>query len=469
MSSGWVQRTKKTMKAHGPLADWCDANLSPRFAKKVAALVAKGDATHRVVDILKEFRGKSKVLSSAQRIAVQAQLDGAGPRSSSEASLRTTAPPRQRTPAAGPAAGQRRGAGDASDVAALRAEVAALKAKAAARAGPSEGQPSRRARRTARRVDGTRTEPAAMPVDAEGVTPTPAGWQCARCERPNIPSANQCKVCATKKMAASADTTGQAARSEAQIATETAELQKLIDGLVGSGLSQSKSTLSVIAELRARLEGLSASAAPAPVLDDTARLGAAQSAVDSTMACVDKYTGRIDALNSRLSELQLDLEALQRLRADALRQQLEAEKALAVVRQDVGARAVAPGHTAAAEPAPQGTDSYSAHHAMARAVCARRLEALNNPDSDVLSEIRSQLEATGGPDLTSTVAKMVAGYVTLMQQELTEDPPAMATTASAVPTAPLKPPPARHTGAAAMGCADGDAQLPARSPVKLAA
>ena len=45
----------------------------------------------------------------------------------------------------------------------------------------------------------------------------------------------------------------------------------------------------------------------------------------------------------------------------------------------------------------------------------------------------------------------------------------MTTAESATPTAPLKAPPARHAAAAAMSCADGDAQLPARSPVKLAA
>ena len=469
MSSGWVQQAKKTKKSHGPLADWCDANLSPRFARRVAALVAKGDATPRVVDILKEFRGKNKVLSSAQRIAVEAQLDGAGPWSSSEASLRTAAPPRHRAPAVGPAVGQRRGADRTSGMAlkAAHAEIAAL--KAAALPGPTEGQPSRRARRAARRVNGTGAEPAAMPVDADGDLPTPAGWQCARCERPHPQTARQCRVCATKKVTTSAGTAGQAARSEAQTAADAAEVQNLIDRLAGCGLSQTKSTLTVMAELRARLEGMTASPAPAPVLDDTARLGAAQSAVDSTEAVVLKFTDRIDAMNSRLSELQLDLEALQRVRADALQQQMEAEKALAVVQQEVGSRAAAPGHAVVAEPAAQGTDSLSAHRAKTHAAFAGRLAALNDPDSLVQIQIRSQLEEAGGPDHTAVVAKMCAMLITTVLQELAEDAPTTASTASAVPAAPLKAQPAKHVSAAATSGVGGNAQLPARQPVKLAA
>ena len=96
-------------------------------------------------------------------------------------------------------------------------------------------------------------------------------------------------------------------------------MRKLITTLTGSGLCQSKSALSTIAELQARLEGLSTPAAPAPVLDDTARLGAAQKAVDSTMARVAKYTESMDGLNNRMKEMQLDVEAVQRVRADALR------------------------------------------------------------------------------------------------------------------------------------------------------
>ena len=181
MSGGWKQQAKETRKSQSPLAGWCDANLSLPFARRLALLVSKNEALPHVVGILKEFRGKGEVLNSAQRIAVEAQLKGAGPWSGSEATLRAAAPRRQRAPAAGPAAGQRRGAGNTSEMAALRAELATL--KAAALAGPAEGQPSRRARRASRRVNGASTGPATVPVEAEGDVPAPAGWQCTLCER----------------------------------------------------------------------------------------------------------------------------------------------------------------------------------------------------------------------------------------------------------------------------------------------
>ena len=103
------------------------------------------------------------------------------------------------------------------------------------------------------------------------------------------------------------------------------------------------------------------------------------------------------------------------------------------------------------------------------AVFAQRLEAWNSPDSGVQQQFRNKLAETGEPDLATAAAKVFAMYLETMQQELIEDAPATATAASALPTASVKAPPARHAGAAAMGCADGDTQLPARSPVKLAA
>ena len=65
--------------------------------------------------------------------------------------------------------------------------------------------------------------------------------------------------------------------------------------------------------------------------------------------------------------------------------------------------------------------------------------------------------------------KIIMQFVSPMQQELAENAPATAATAPASPTVPLRTQAARHVGAAAMSGADGDAQLPARPPVKLAA
>ena len=106
---------------------------------------------------------------------------------------------------------------------------------------------------------------------------------------------------------------------------------------------------------------------------------------------------------------------------------------------------------------------------MTHAAFAGRLAALNDPDSLVQTQIRSQLEEAGGPDHTAVVAKMCAMLITTVLQELAEDAPTTASTASAVPAAPLKAQPAKHVSAAATSGVGGYAQLPARQPVKLAA
>ena len=51
--SAWKQKVKK--KPNSTLADWCDANLSSPVGAKIAGLVAKSEATSRVVGILKIY------------------------------------------------------------------------------------------------------------------------------------------------------------------------------------------------------------------------------------------------------------------------------------------------------------------------------------------------------------------------------------------------------------------------------
>ena len=349
MSGGWKQQAKKQRKPTGTLTDWCDANLPSTIGARVALLVSKNEASPRVVGILKSYRTRSEVLSNVQRRGLEAELKGAGSWSGGEAPSRRTAAPRQRAPAAGAAAGQRHGTDRASDMAALRAENASLKAAAAA--GPAEDQPSRRARRAARRVTFADTEPAALPVEVDGESPAAAGWQCAVCGRSHAQLARQCRICATKRVPTPMAATDPAVRAEAVPTVAAADLQRLIAGLTGCGQGQTTAMLTTVAELQARLDDLLKPAAPAPVPDETARLRAGQNAVKAAVARVAALTDKTTGLNARLAELQLDAVALQRSLADAQRQQVEAEKALAVVRQAVGAQAPAPGHAASAEPA----------------------------------------------------------------------------------------------------------------------
>ena len=487
---GW--QGKKTRVSAPPLATWADNN---GLSKRLACLISDGEATQLVIEIVKKFRAThGATITSVAKAKMLRELDAAGQwsKSGKTAASQQAAPARRRAAFSGDAAKDSRsyaavaaGAGANRAEAALRQELqamrkananltAALKAnvnqdKALRGRAAAEDQPSRRARRAARRDSRTRVDPAAMPVEEEEDTPAVAGWQCTLCERLHPRPTKQCRVCWTKREVATADSDGRTAHSEAQIAVERTKLEAVIAMMTASGHCQSKRGLSHIAELQAQLVGMSAPSAPTPVLDDTARLGAAQKAVDNAVARVAKYTESMDGLNNRLKEMQLDIEALQRARADAVQLQMEAERALASVQQEVGARAMTPGHTAAAAPAPQVAGSQSAHHDKARSVLARRLEALSKLDSDVLKQIRDQLEVAGGADPTITVANMVAKYIESMQQELDEDVPTVTTAESATPTAPVRAPPARLAAATAMGGTDGDTQLNARVSVKLAA
>ena len=57
------------------LAQWCDAN---RIHKKVAGLVAKGEAAPRVVAILKGYQARGEILSGSQSTGLKGELSGAG-------------------------------------------------------------------------------------------------------------------------------------------------------------------------------------------------------------------------------------------------------------------------------------------------------------------------------------------------------------------------------------------------------
>ena len=67
---------RKMKKAKATLATWCDNNCNN---PKIAGLVVDGEASSKVVDILKQCRTAGEKLNSAQRTAMEGQLKGAGP------------------------------------------------------------------------------------------------------------------------------------------------------------------------------------------------------------------------------------------------------------------------------------------------------------------------------------------------------------------------------------------------------
>ena len=126
MGSEEWRRKQKKQKPSGTLADWADSNGVP---KRVAGLIADGEATARVVEILKRYRARGATLSSAQRTSLVAELNGAG-QWSGTAGRKTSPPEPSRSSRADGTARPRSyaavAAGTAADVAALRAEIAAF-------------------------------------------------------------------------------------------------------------------------------------------------------------------------------------------------------------------------------------------------------------------------------------------------------------------------------------------------------
>ena len=130
---------RKQKNASTPLATWADNNGVP---PRIAGLVADGEASAKVVDILKKGRAIGATLSSAQRTALMGQLRGAGQWHKDDTDA--------------PAYGARR-----KPAAARRVNSAAT--TDAVTPAPSSTAPGRRAKRVAL----AETEPAEIAVEAE--------------------------------------------------------------------------------------------------------------------------------------------------------------------------------------------------------------------------------------------------------------------------------------------------------------
>ena len=168
---------RKQKKASTPLATWADNNGVPR---RIAGLVADGQASARVVDILKKGRAIGATLSSAQRTALMGQLRGAWQWHKDG----TDAPASgaRRKPAAATAPTFRRRA-------ALPAETTPAPVQAS--------RPRRRARRAAGPVvtaEESAAEMVASHADVE-IKGAETVWTCLKCTTPHDYDGKQCKFC----------------------------------------------------------------------------------------------------------------------------------------------------------------------------------------------------------------------------------------------------------------------------------
>ena len=74
----WQTNGSRRAKPMGSLSGWCDLNMPSTKGSKIATLVAKKEASERVVAILKKYQKRGAELNKAQRGALEAELDGAG-------------------------------------------------------------------------------------------------------------------------------------------------------------------------------------------------------------------------------------------------------------------------------------------------------------------------------------------------------------------------------------------------------
>ena len=224
-----------------------------------------------------------------------------------------------------------------------------------------------------------------------------------------------------------------------------------------------------IAALQAEIVALQEPLVPDPAPDLVVQLGNAQVAVEAALTRISHITKLIEEADERVARHQSDRDALGQSLTNGQRRHQEALSALAIARSAVGAQT--PTAPAAATPTSHGTGVMAAPPNKANVVIARHLAALSSPDSNVLLQIRSQLEETGGADAASILTKVLVQFMSTVQQELAEDAPLtleMPPEASVAPllTAPSRAQAARIASATGMSGTEEDSRLRARDQVK---
>ena len=499
MGSEEWRRKQKKQKPSGTLADWADSNGVP---KRVAGLIADGEATARVVEILKKYRARGATLSSAQRTSLVAELNGAG-QWSGTAGRKASPPEPSRSSRADGTARPRSyaavAAGTAADVAVLRAEIAALKVAAAA--GPAETRPPRRAWRIARRVNSAaatdavtpapsstapgrrakrvalaETEPSEIAVEAEEEELCEeAGWICTSCMATHRSLTRKCRICLLPRAPAAAPAASTTALSGEEAAKKRTDLQTCIAYMLTCGAKPD-----AIAAMQASLALLDKPVA-APPLPDLLEQHAAATAADVDAANYEKaLRNRGCELMAKMEEAQADVAAHAIAYGKAQQRCRDAAIQMAAVQRAVGAQGTTTGPAVArAAPAvPAQAAVLETVRCTVDASFAQEVETLNSPgaEEDIQLEMKAYEERWGCTranfpmarylaERTAAMRKVVTGVAPVKPEDgsLPAEPiPTMAATATNV----AKAPPARPTAAPTAGGAGGESLLPKRGSPK---
>ena len=316
------QHKRKKQKASVTLANWCDANLPLKTATRVALLVSKNEASPRLVGILKTHRARNEVLDKAQRIALEAEVKGAGSWTATIATTptggSTTPRPTRRAAFSDDAKNSSRpsyasvaaGAKDPQLLATQRKLDAALKKT------KDMEEEIKHSRAAAAALGGT----AAAAVDEEMSSQEARLWHCESCGARHRKLMRSCRICATRRV-----TTVPAGPAAPHTPEETeAECAKLSAQLV---LIRSWGTdewvANAVSGLQARMVQLKAQPAAAAVKTARQSYEQAQEALDELENRQVALAEKSGILVERIDELGRDLEA--------------AGKALDLVKEEVAA------------------------------------------------------------------------------------------------------------------------------------
>ena len=406
------------------LASWADANgVLPRLA----GLVANGEASSRVVDILKKCRGSGAALSKAQQVAMLGQLRGAGPWHKVDAAA---------APASNDGPASNRG---------TRRRAAMAAAPAASPAVP--GSP-------AKKVARAEPKPSEMAVEPD------EGWNCTNCTASHHRLPRKCRLCQHLRVPAAVPEAAPAALSVEERAAKRAGLQACISSMQTYGAMPA-----AIAERQAALAELDKPVAPSPLPGLSEQLAVATAAEAAALAYENALIDKGRDLLEKVAEAQADVAALSIALGKASLQCKVAANKLTAVRRAVGAQDQTAVPAAAAAPAAPAEPLNASILAAVDANFARQLEALRAPEAEV--QIRQEMESYASLwGCTLENGFSIARYLAIRAAAVREELANTSTSAPGTARATVVRPAGRPATAPAEGNADGESRLPARDSCK---
>ena len=305
-SEEWRHKQKK-QKPSSTLANWCDANLPLKMGRKVALLVSKSEASPRVVGILKTHRARNEVLSKAQRVALEAEVNGAGSWSATAATAPTggSATPRPTRRAAFSDDAKNSSRSYASVAAGAKdPKLLATERKLATALKEAKDAKEELKRSAAAAVHGGA---AAAAVDEEMGGQEAKQWECESCGARHRKHMRSCRICAIPRVAATLLTGSAAPHSPEETEAKYAKLSEQLTVL--KSIVPAELVAKAIAGLQAQMVQLKAQPAAAAVKTVRESYDQAQEALDEVETRQEALVAKSGNLHDRLDELLQDLDA----------------------------------------------------------------------------------------------------------------------------------------------------------------